>query len=103
MRWFAAHYLSGDERDPANPLVSPLLADDLSGLPPALVVTAECDPLRDEGEAYAERLREAGVDAVTSRYDGMIHGYVALPALLPIAVSATVEQCGWTLKSAFGR
>jgi acetyl esterase len=74
MRWFWNHYLA-DPGDAENPLASPLRAPDLSGLPPAFIATAEFDPLRDDGEAYAERLREAGVDVIVKRYDGMIHGF----------------------------
>ncbi|MEU3226257.1 alpha/beta hydrolase [Streptomyces sp. NPDC006976] len=62
--------------DPADPRVSPLRRTDLTGLPPALVVTAEHDPLRDEGELYGRRLRSAGVPAVVSRYEGAGHGFV---------------------------
>ncbi len=72
---FNAFYL-GSGADPADPRVSPIRRADLSGLPPALVVTAEHDPLRDEGELYGERLRAAGVDATVSRYDGAGHGFV---------------------------
>lgn len=72
---FNAFYLDSGA-DPADPLVSPLKRADLSGLPPALVVTAEHDPLRDEGELYGRRLREAGVDATVSRYEGAGHGFV---------------------------
>src|SRR4051794_15395296 len=62
--------------DPDDPLVSPLKRADLTGLPPALIITAEHDPLRDEGELYGRRLREAGVDATVSRYAGAGHGFV---------------------------
>lgn len=62
--------------DPADPLVSPVKRADLTGLPPALVVTAEHDPLRDEGELYGRRLREAGVEVTVSRYEGAGHGFV---------------------------
>lgn len=72
---FNAFYLDSGA-DPADPLVSPVKRRDLTGLPPALVVTAEYDPMRDEGELYGQRLREAGVDARVSRYPGAGHGFV---------------------------
>lgn len=72
---FNSFYLNSGA-DPADPLVSPLKRADLSGLPPALVITAEHDPLRDEGELYGRRLTEAGVDAAVSRYAGANHGFV---------------------------
>ena len=72
---FNSFYLESGA-DPADPLVSPIKREDLAGLPPALVITAEHDPLRDEGELYGQRLREAGVDATVSRYAGANHGFV---------------------------
>lgn len=77
MQWFWHHYLERAE-DGQDPLAAPLRAKDLSGLPPATVVTAEYDPLRDEGEAYARRLDEAGVPTQAVRYDGVIHGFVSM-------------------------
>ncbi|MFF4966097.1 alpha/beta hydrolase [Streptomyces sp. NPDC001037] len=79
---FNAFYLDSGA-DPADPLVSPVKRPDLSGLPPALVVTAEHDPMRDEGELYGRRLREAGVEATVSRYAGAGHGFVQHFAWLP--------------------
>ncbi|MET0236068.1 MAG: alpha/beta hydrolase [Kibdelosporangium sp.] len=74
MDWFMGHYATSEE-DKRDPRYSPMLAADLSGLPPAYLATAGFDPLRDEGEAYAERLRAAGVPVVLSRQADLIHGY----------------------------
>ncbi|WP_158839857.1 alpha/beta hydrolase [Saccharothrix deserti] len=88
--WYWSHYLASPD-DGLNPLVSPLLAEDLTGLPPALVITAEHDPLRDEAEHYAERLREAGVPVVATRYPGMAHGFFAMSDIVDAAREARDE------------
>jgi len=90
MEWFRGHYLAHPD-DARNPYASPLLAPDLGGLPPALVITAECDPLRDEGEAYAKRLAEAGVQTACTRYVGMIHPFFSLGGKFSQALRA-IEQ-----------
>jgi acetyl esterase len=92
MRWFWGHYLA-DEADAASPYASPLRAARLAGLPPALVITAEFDPLRDEGEQYGQRLDDAGVPARVSRYDGMIHGFFGMTHLMDKARAAVQEAC----------
>lgn len=86
--WYWAHYLARPG-DGADPLASPLLARDLSGLPPALLITAEYDPLRDEAELYADRLAAAGVPVVKLRYDGMVHGFFTMTGTLAAARDAT--------------
>lgn len=90
LRWYWDQYLA-DPSHGAHPYASPLRADDLSGLPPAFVLTAEYDPLRDEGEAYAERLRRAGVNVTAVRYDGMFHGFFSLASTLDAGRRANRE------------
>ena len=103
MRWFLDHYLSGGDGAPDDPRVSPLLADDaaLANSPPTLVITAEFDPLRDEGEAYAARLQSAGVSASVSRYDGMFHAFVSFAEFLDDGRRA-LPEAGNALRSALG-
>ena len=79
---YVGYYLT-DPADATNPYASPLLAEDLTGLPPALIMTAECDPLRDEGEAYARRLEDAGVPVTLKRWDGQLHGSQNFAAIIP--------------------
>jgi acetyl esterase len=92
MDWFYGHY-AGAWEDAKDPRLAPLHAD-LTGQPPAVIVTAEFDPLRDEGEAYGEALRAAGVRVDVTRYDGLIHGFFDMGGLSPAARSAIEETCG---------
>jgi acetyl esterase len=98
VRYYWYQYLS-DEADGANPYASPLRAESLADLPPALLVIAEYDPLRDEGEAYAARLAAEGVPTVATRYDGMMHSFVTFAALA--GAQRAVAQIGAALRDVF--
>jgi acetyl esterase len=97
MTWYGTHYV----RTPADgddPRASVLRAD-LRDLPPAFVITAECDPLRDDGEAFAEKLRALGIRASYKRYPGMFHGFMSFPSVLPEA-SEAFDDAGSALRVA---
>ncbi|MNH01349.1 Carboxylesterase NlhH [compost metagenome] len=91
MAWFWRSYLQRPEQV-EDPLASPLLAESLSGMPATTLITAEYDPLRDEGEAFAERLQRAGVATRVERCAGMVHGFISMTAF--------VERAGTTLAGA---
>ena len=90
MKWFSDHYLSGEAGTDTDPRVSPLLGDDaaLRNSPPTLIITAEFDPLRDEGDEYAARLAALGVATSHVRFGGMFHGFFSMPEFLDDARSA---------------
>jgi acetyl esterase len=98
MRWFWEKYLT-DPVQGSEAYASPLRAANLANLPPGLCITAGYDPLRDEGEAYAARLREAGIAVRTSRYPGMFHGFLSMTAQLDTAREAMAEA-GAALRAA---
>jgi acetyl esterase len=94
VEWFHAQYAAPVGADSADPRISPLLAPDLSGLPPALIVTAGFDPLRDEGEAYAAALQAAGTPAILRRFDGLIHGFFNLTGIHDPSRDAVIAIAG---------
>ena len=96
MDWFNSHYVESVNADPADVRLSPLLADDLTGMPPAFVVTAGFDPLRDEGEEYAHALRAAGVPTVLRRFPGLIHAFVNMIGVSRVSRDAMIEIAGAT-------
>jgi acetyl esterase len=94
MRWFWSHYLN-NESEADSAYVSPLRASDFRGLAPALIITAEYDVLRDEGERYGERLAQAGVPTKVTRYGGMHHGFFQMYGLVDKAKQALEESATW--------
>jgi acetyl esterase len=100
MRWFWDHYLSGGAAGETRDH-SPLRAVELTGVAPALLITAGADPLRDEAEAYAERLRAAGVAVQLHRYEGMIHGFIRMAAIVDQAGEA-IDQVADAVRRACG-
>ncbi|GDY32326.1 alpha/beta hydrolase [Gandjariella thermophila] len=105
MQWFWEQY-TPDPAQRTETTASPLRAspDELAGLPPALVITGEADPLRDEGEAYASKLRQAGVPVIAVRYEGIIHDFVMLNELADTqAARAAIAQAAGVLRDALYR
>jgi acetyl esterase len=100
VRWFFDCYTNGTT-DPADWHISPMRAPDLRGVAPAVVLTAEFDPLRDEGEEYAQRLRAAGIAVEQRRFDGMIHGFFGLSAAFDASRDA-IDFVATALRRAFG-
>jgi acetyl esterase/lipase len=93
MQWFMGHYLTPDD-DPASPRLSPLREKDVTGLAPAVIATAGFDPLVDQGEAYAKRLKEAGVTVRYRCYDSLTHAFAAFTGAIPAADAACREIAG---------
>ena len=97
-----SNFYASFEEERLNPYAAPTLASNLHQLPPALIITAECDPLRDGGELYGQRLKDAGVLATVSRYDGMVHSFIHLGSLVPQANQA-LEEAIRALRTVFAR
>jgi acetyl esterase len=100
LKWYASQYLP-EGADPKDPEISPLFAPRWDGLPPGLIITAEYDPLRDEGEAYANKLRQAGGIAILHRYTGMLHGFFQMGGVVEEGRKA-IEEVGGFIKTIFG-
>jgi acetyl esterase len=101
MQWFWGHYLN-NESDGNNPYASPLKAESLLRLPPATVITADIDPLRDEGRAYAQRLQEAKIAVRATNYPNVTHEFFGMGAVVDKAKQA-VQEAATGLRSSFGR
>lgn len=102
MDWFMGHYMRPED-DPADPRLSPIREKDLSGLAPAVVITAGFDPLNDQGEAYAKRLRDAGAPTIYRCYDSLAHGFTAFTGAIPCADVACREIAGLVREGLEGR
>jgi acetyl esterase len=100
MEWFWGYYLGPNDR--SNSIACPALAKSFANLPPAFVLTAEVDPLRDEGEAYAEVLRKAGVSVKLKRYNGVCHGFFSMASMIDKGREAVADACA-QLRSAIGQ
>ncbi len=102
IKWFMDAYFSGDHQDRKDPLCSPYFNTDLRGLPPAFIVSAGYDPLKDENAAYHDKLLKAGVESIHSHYPGMIHGFINMPAFIDKAKDC-FKECGAALQKAFSK
>ncbi len=100
LKFFRRQYIP-NESDRKHPYASPLLASDHSGLPPAMIITAEFDPVRDEGEAYAQKLKKAGVLVRHKRYTGVVHGFVTVPFIRK--AKGAIDESIAALKDAFNK
>ncbi|MGO4890592.1 alpha/beta hydrolase [Anaerobacillus sp. MEB173] len=99
MIWFGDYYIR-NEADKKNSYVAPLLAEDVTNLPQAFVITAEFDVLKDEGQAYAKRLQEAGVKVETNCEEGLVHGYFLNMAIFPERIKGTISNIAQFLNEA---
>jgi len=99
IEWYKKQYIPQDQ-DAMDPRISPLYAHDFSSLPPALIITAEYDPMRDEGETYAQKLKSAGVPTELKRYKGMVHGFFQMEGILD-ETRLAINHVGETLKTHF--